>query len=244
MMSAGQVGVTGHRRMSPQGRGHRVLVLVVLARVALVVGCDRGGPGGERRAVERAVVHRRRDGSLAVVTPAAAALRGRRLAATPVRHEVPVVVLVVRATPTLLSLLLHRPGGAIVASVGSSTMLVARRVHLLDQPLLATDPCRLLRRDGRTLDKVGVVRVDVRRLDRDQRLDILRSRAEALAQQLRDNFDQLGVQARIPLQFLVAARVRRAGEGTGQPRSRLVCRERGRGLTDEVQLWQIFMSSS
>lgn len=101
-------------------------------------------------------------------------------------------------------------------------MLVARRVHLLDQPLLATDPRRLLRRDGRTLDEIGVVRVDVRRLDRDQRLDILRSRAEALAQQFRDDFDQLGVQARVPLQFLVAA-----GRGDRRTSAKVARRERG-----------------
>jgi hypothetical protein len=77
-------------------------------------------------------------------------------------------------------------------------------------------------------------------------LDILRSRAEAFAQQFRDNLDQLGVQARVPLQFLVVSplrrtRLRRAHEdlpqlhlvGESPPTSLFPCRRLARVVCKE-----------
>jgi hypothetical protein len=61
---------------------------------------------------------------------------------------------------------------------------------------------RLLSRARRVPHKVGVVRVDVRDLDRDQALDVFRRGTEPFAEEVRDDFDELSVQPGITLQFL------------------------------------------
>lgn len=63
-------------------------------------------------------------------------------------------------------------------------------------------PRGLLRRRRRPTHERRVVRIDVRRLDRDQALDVLGRRAQSLAEKLRDNLDELSVQARVALKFL------------------------------------------
>ena len=59
-----------------------------------------------------------------------------------------------------------------------------------------------MRRGGGALDERGVVRVDVRGLDVDQALGIVRRGPEAFAEELGDDFDELGVQSGEPLELL------------------------------------------
>ena len=48
-----------------------------------------------------------------------------------------------------------------------------------------------MRRGGRALDERRVIRVDVRGLDVDQTLGVVRRRSETLSEELRHDFDQL-----------------------------------------------------
>ena len=54
----------------------------------------------------------------------------------------------------------------------------------------------------RARHECGVVCVDVRGLNLDKALRVIRSRSQPLPQQLRDNVDDPGMEAREPLQFL------------------------------------------
>lgn len=54
----------------------------------------------------------------------------------------------------------------------------------------------LKRRHGATAaNKVGVVSVDIRSLDADQTLNIVRCRSQALTEKIRDNLDQFSVES-------------------------------------------------
>lgn len=80
----------------------------------------------------------------------------------------------------------------------AETHLLRRR----QSPLLPRRHRTLLRRHRTPLDEIGMVRVDVRCLNRDQALNVLGRRTESFAEEFGDDFDQLGVETRVALEFL------------------------------------------
>lgn len=97
----------------------------------------------------------------------------------------------------------------LIASAAKPHLERKTRTNLLrsfeqSSPLRLRFPRCFLRSGSGSRDESGMIRVDVRGLNCDERLDVFRGRSESFPQQLRDDLDQLGVQSRITLQFLFA----------------------------------------